>query len=89
MIPQKVELVKHVNNKFLVSTYLLALLEKYKFSKFLCFKEIVYPRLVRMLYANLGSTDDKVSCYIVHKHLIIDVKLLAKEFEKNVSPPKL
>ena len=34
-----------------------------------------------MFYANLGADDDKVSCYIMHKHLAIDVELLEKEFE--------
>ena len=49
----------------------------------------VYPRLVEMFHATLGSTNDKVSCYIMHKHLIIDVELLAKEFEMDLSTPKL
>ena len=42
-----------------------------------------------MFYANLGSTNDKVSYYIMHKHIIIDCKMLAKEFEIDVCPPKL
>ena len=41
-----------------------------------------------MFYANLGAADDKVSCYIMHKHLIIDAKLLAKEFKIHASPPQ-
>ena len=42
-----------------------------------------------MFYANLGAIDDKVSCYIMHKHLIIDVDLLAKEFTMGASLLKL
>ena len=42
-----------------------------------------------MSYANLSSVDDKVSCYIMHKHLIINVESLAKEFEMDTSSPKL
>ena len=41
-----------------------------------------------MFYANLGSIDDKVSCYVMHKHIIIDSDILAKEFEIDASPPK-
>ena len=83
------ELIKCVHDKLLVTTHLLTLLEKYKLTKFLSFRETIYPRLVRMFYANLGSTNDKVSCYVMHKHLIIDVRLLAKEFEMDASLPKL
>ena len=72
----------------LVTIHLPTLLKKYKLTKFLCFREIFYPRLIRMFYANLRLTDDKVSYYVMHKHMIIDVKLLAKEFETNASPPK-
>ena len=42
-----------------------------------------------MFYANLGSTNDKVSCYVMHKHIIIDSKTLVKEFEMDASSPKL
>ena len=42
-----------------------------------------------MFYANLGSTDNKVSCYVMHKHIIIDFNILAIEFEMDVSPFKL
>ena len=42
-----------------------------------------------MFYTNLGSINDKVSCYVIHKHLIIDVELLAKEFEMDASLPEL
>ena len=42
-----------------------------------------------MFYANLGAADDKVSHYIMHKHLVIDAELLAKEFEMDASPLKL
>ena len=42
-----------------------------------------------MFYVNLRAVNDKMSCYIMRKHLIIDVELLAKEFEMDVSPPKL
>ena len=83
------EPIKCVHNKMLVTTHLPTLLEKYKLTKFLCFKEIVYPRLVRMFYVNLGLANDKVSCYVMHKHMIIDVKLLAKEFQMDAFLPKL
>ena len=42
-----------------------------------------------MFYASLRLADNKVSCYIMYKHLIIDVKLLAKDFEMVASPLKL
>ena len=83
------EPIKCAHDKILVSTHLPTILEKYKLTKFLCFREIVYPRLVRMFYANLGLFNDKVSCYVMYKHLIIDAKLIAKEFEIDASPPKL
>ena len=89
MVPNKVEPIKCVHNKLLVTTHLPKLFAKYKLTKFLCFRDIVYPRLVKMIYANLGLIDDKVSCYVMHKYLIIDVELLAKEFEMDASPPQL
>ena len=42
-----------------------------------------------MFYVNLGATNDKVSCYVMLKHLIIDVDTLAKKFKIDSSPPKL
>ena len=87
--PQKVEPVKFVHDKMLVTTHLPTLLEKYKLTKFLCFKEIVYHRLIRMFYANLGLANDKVSCYAMHKHLIINAELLAKELEMDASPSEV
>ena len=33
-----------------------------------------------MFYANSGALDDEVSCYVMHKHLVIDSNTLAKEF---------
>ena len=42
-----------------------------------------------MFYTNLGSTNDKVNFYVVHKHMIIDYEMLAKEFEIDALPPKL
>ena len=83
------ESVKCVHNKILVTTHFPTLLEKYKLTKFLCFREIVYLRLVRMFYENLGLINDKVSCYVMHKHMIIDAELLAKEFKMDASPLKL
>ena len=38
-----------------------------------------------MFYANLGAYNDKVSCYVMYKHLIIDVDLLGKELEMDAS----
>ena len=89
MIPRKVEPLKCVHNKLLVSTHLPFLLEKYKLAKFLCFKANAYSRLVRMYHANLGVADDKLSCYVMHKHLVIDFDVIAKEFKMDASPPKL
>ena len=83
------QLVKCVHDKHLVSTHLLTLLKKYKLTKFPCFRKNVYPRLVRMFYANLGLVDDKVNCYNIHKHLIINAELLAKECKIDASPLKL
>ena len=42
-----------------------------------------------MFYTNLGAVDDKVSCYVMYKHLIIDSDVLAKVFKMDASPPKL
>ena len=42
-----------------------------------------------MFYINLGSANDKVNCYVMHKHMINDTELLAKKFEMDASPPKL
>ena len=42
-----------------------------------------------MFYVDLRLADDEVSCYVMHKHMIIDAKLLAKEFEMDASPPKI
>ena len=42
-----------------------------------------------MFYASLGSTNDKVCCYVLHKDIIIDSDMLTNEFEMNASPPKL
>ena len=42
-----------------------------------------------MFYANLRSTNDKVSCYVIHKHIIIDFEMLTKEYKMYASPPKL
>ena len=89
MIPCKVEPNKCMHDKLLVTTHLPPLLEKYKFTKFLYFKSTVYPRLVRMFYANLEAVDDKVSCYVMHKYIVIDSNVLGREFEMHPSPPKL
>ena len=83
------EPVKCVHDKMLVTTHLPSLSEKYKLPKFLCFVEIVYPRFVRMFYENLGLVYDKVRCFIMHRHMIINVELLVKEFEMDEFPPKL
>ena len=42
-----------------------------------------------MFYANLGAVNDKLSYYVIYKHLVIDSNVLAKEFEMDASPPKL
>ena len=42
-----------------------------------------------MFYANLGAIDDKLSCYVMHKFLVIDSHVLVKEFKMNPSLPKL
>ena len=78
-----------MHDKLLITTHLPNLLAKYKLSKFLCFRAIVYPRLVKMFYANLGLLDNKISWHVMCKHLIIDAKSLATEFEMNASPSKL
>ena len=87
MVPRIVEPLKCVHDKLLVTNHLPLLLEKYKFTKFLCYKSTVYPRLVKMFYANLGVVDDKVSCYVMPKHLIIDFEMLANKFEMDTSLP--
>ena len=89
MLPRKVEPLKCAHDKLLVTNYLPPLLEKHKLAKFLCFKSNAYPRLVKMFYENLGVTDDKLSCYVMHKHLIIYFDVLAWEFKMDASPPKV
>ena len=42
-----------------------------------------------MFNANLATINDKLSCYMMHKHLIINLDVLAKEFEMDISSPKL
>ena len=46
-------------------------------------------RLVRMFSTHLATKDDKLSCYVIHKHLVTGSKVLAKEFDIDVTPPKL
>ena len=77
MLPWKVEPLKYVHDKLLVTTHLPPFLENYKLAKFLCFKSNAYPKLVKMFYANLGVVDDKLSCYVMHKRLIFDFDVLA------------
>ena len=78
-----------MHDKILITTYLSQLLDKYKLTKFLCFKSTIYPRLIKIFYANLGLVDDKVSYYVMHKLIIIDFVMLVKEFEIDASSPKL
>ena len=90
MLLRKVELLKCVHDKLLITTHLFPLLAKCKLAKFLCFKSNAYLRLVKMMfYANSGAIDDKLSCYVMHKHLIIDFNTLALEFEMDASPSKV
>ena len=89
MGPHEVEPNKCVYDKILVSTHLPKHFEKYKLTKFLCYKFIVYPRFVKMFYANLGTANDKVNYFVMHKHINIDTNILVKEFEIDASPPKL
>ena len=42
-----------------------------------------------MFNANLVITDDKLSCYVMHKHMIIDSNIFAKAFDMGPSPLKL
>ena len=42
-----------------------------------------------MLYTNLGFANDKISCYVMHKHIIINCETFANEFDINPFPPKL
>ena len=83
MLLRKVEPIMCPHDKLLVSTHLPLLLEKYKLTKFLCFKVIVYLKLVRMLNANMATIDDELSCYVMHKHMIIDFDIFAKEFDMD------
>ena len=89
MLPRKVEPLKCIHDKLLVTTHLPPLLKKHKLATFICFNSTAYPRLVKMFYANLRATGDKLSCYVMHKHLVIDSNTLAWEFKMAASPPKL
>ena len=42
-----------------------------------------------MFNANLAIADDKLSCYVIHKYLAIDYKVLAKEFDMDPNPTKI
>ena len=42
-----------------------------------------------MFKANFVITNDKLSYYIMHKHLIIDSEVFAKEFDMDANLPKL
>ena len=39
--------------------------------------------------ANLDATNDKLSCYVIHKHLVIDSEIFIKEFDMDPNPQKL
>ena len=76
-------------NKILETTSLLNLLRKYKLEKFSTFMGSIYLRLVKMFYVNLVATNDKLSCYVMHKYIMIDVKPITIEFNMDVSLTKL
>ena len=42
-----------------------------------------------MFNTNLAVIDDKLACYVMHKHLVIDFEVFAKEFDMDPSPLKL
>ena len=42
-----------------------------------------------MFNANLATTNDKLLCYVMHKHLVIDFKVFAKKFNMDPNPLKL
>ena len=89
MILKKVEAIKCLNEKLLPFTYFPTLLEKYRLAELLCFKTIVYPGLVRIFSANLTTINDKLSYYVMHKHMVIDSKVIVTKFEMDYGPPKL
>ena len=89
MIPQKVEPIKCLHDKLLVSTHFPPLLEEYRLTKLLYYKSIVYPRLVKMFNVNLKAIVDKLSCYVIHKDIFINSNVFTKEFDMNPSPPML
>ena len=42
-----------------------------------------------MFYANLTIVDDKLSCYVMHKYIVIDFECFANEFRMDTSLSKL
>ena len=89
IVPQKVNPIKCLHDKLLTAAHLPKLLEKYRLIKFLCFKANIYPRMVRMFNANLVIINDKLSCYVMHKQLVINFEVFAKEFNICPTSPKL
>ena len=58
-------------------------------TKLLCFKTTIYPRLVKMYSENLRATDNKLSCYVMHKHIVKDSKFFVNEFIMDPTSPML
>ena len=55
--------------------------------KFVSFSYIYYPRLVRMLYANLSVMLGKLSTFVMNREVVIDVKTMVKLFDMDRSTP--
>ena len=79
MIPRKVEPMKCLHDKLLASTHLTLLY----------FKAIVYPRHISMFSENLATTENKLSCNVMHKLMIINSEIFPKEFDIDPRPLKL
>ena len=78
-----------MNDNLFKSTHLPKLPEKYRLDKFLIVKGNTYLRLVKMSYANFIVTDDKVSCYVMHKHVVIDYDVFTNDFGMDSSQQSL
>ena len=42
-----------------------------------------------MFSVNLAIVDDRLSCYIMQKHIVINSEIFTKEFDVDLSLPKL
>ena len=52
------------------------------------FKANTYPWLIKKFYSNLATSDDKLSYYLMHKYIVVDVESFVNEFDMDASLTK-